>query len=325
MTGLDPAPWPACPTRAAGGTGRSWSAASGTSTTTPCGRPGSRSSRSASPTDFAGAGCRDAEPWEIDAAIDERTALVHHVAGPGARPPLEAVIEVAHAHGVPVLVDAAAQLPPKANLRRFVAAGADLVVFSGGKAIGGPQASGILCGRRDLVAAAALQMLDMDYPEGAFEPPAGFIDPARLRGLPPHGIGRPCKVGKEQVVGLLAALDLFVREDEAGELRRQVSLLEELAAAPRPPFPSVAVSIRREDAPPVLVLDLGRNGTVEALDLLLRLAHGRPAIHPDPKRRTAAVSCSRPPAWDRSIRRGSPVSSATCSRPRPLSRREALA
>ena len=164
---------------------------------------------------------------------------------------------MARARGVPVLVDAAAQLPPKANLRRFVAAGADLVVFSGGKAIGGPQASGILCGRRDLVAAAALQMLDMDYPEGAFAPPAGFIDPARLRGLPPHGIGRPCKVGKEQVVGLLAALDLFVREDEAGELRRQVRLLEELAAA-LAPLPDVAVSIRREDMPPLLVLDLGR-------------------------------------------------------------------
>ena len=63
---------------------------------------------------------------------------------------LEQVVEVAHAAGVPVLVDAAAQLPPAANLRRFIEAGADLVAFSGGKAIGGPQASGILCGRRYL-------------------------------------------------------------------------------------------------------------------------------------------------------------------------------
>jgi D-glucosaminate-6-phosphate ammonia-lyase len=231
---------------------------------------------------FAGAGCRDAEPWEIDAAISERTALVHYVAGPTARPPLEAVVHVAHARGVPVLVDAAAQLPPKANLRRFIATGADLVAFSGGKAIGGPQASGILCGRRDLVAAAALQMLDMDYPEGVFEPPACFIDVGRLRGLPPHGIGRPCKVGKEQIVGLLAALDLFVLEDDACELRRQVALLEELAAG-LDPIVEIAVSIRREDTPPVLVLEFRRNGTVEARDLLLRLARGRPAIHPDPR------------------------------------------
>ena len=64
--------------------------------------------------------------------------------------------------GVPVIVDAAAELPPRANLRRFIAEGADLVVFSGGKAIGGPQASGILAGRADLIASVAFQHQDMD-------------------------------------------------------------------------------------------------------------------------------------------------------------------
>ena len=105
----------------------------------PCERPGLRFIEVGLADRLAGAGCRDAEPWEIDAAISERTALVHYVAGPTARPPLEAVVHVAHARGVPVLVDAAAQLPPKANLRHFIVAGADLVAFSGGKAIGGPQ------------------------------------------------------------------------------------------------------------------------------------------------------------------------------------------
>ena len=61
--------------------------------------------------------------------------------------PLPEVCQIAHERGVPVIVDAAAELPPRANLRRFIAEGADLVVFSGGKAIGGPQASGILAGR----------------------------------------------------------------------------------------------------------------------------------------------------------------------------------
>ena len=83
---------------------------------------------------------------------------------------------------VPVLVDAAAQLPPADNLRRFVLAGADLVAFSGGKAIGGPQASGILCGRRDLIMAAALQCLDLDVLYEQWTPPSHFIDKARLRG-----------------------------------------------------------------------------------------------------------------------------------------------
>src|SRR5690606_11168748 len=114
------------------------------------------------PDRYAGAGVRDAESWEIVDAFSERTAAVHWVAAPDARPRLEQVVEVAHAAGIPVLVDAAAQLPPAANLRRFSEAGADLVIFSGGKAIGGPQASGILCGRRYLIMAAALQTLDLD-------------------------------------------------------------------------------------------------------------------------------------------------------------------
>src|SRR5215831_18234017 len=105
------------------------------------------------PDRFAGAGVRDAEGWEIDQAIGERTAAVFYVASASARPPLAEVVKIAHARGVPVLVDAAGQLPPTDNLRRFVALGADLVAFSGGKAIGGPQASGFLAGRRDLIAA----------------------------------------------------------------------------------------------------------------------------------------------------------------------------
>ena len=83
---------------------------------------------------FSGAGVRDAEPWEIDDAIGERTACVFYVAQPSSRPSLAAVTEVAHANGVPVLVDAASQLPPTRNLRRFLEEGADLVSISGGKA-----------------------------------------------------------------------------------------------------------------------------------------------------------------------------------------------
>ena len=180
------------------------------------------------PDRYAGAGARDAEAWEIADALSERTAAVHWVAGPNARPRLEQVVEVAHAAGVPVLVDAAAQLPPADNLRRFIEAGADLVAFSGGKAIGGPQASGILCGRRYLVMAAALQNLDLDVFYELWAPPAHFIDKTRLKGLPQHGIGRGCKVGKEEIVGLLTALRLFVEEDHAARRARWRGLMQEL-------------------------------------------------------------------------------------------------
>ena len=152
---------------------------------------------------FSGAGVRDAEAWEIDEAIGERTACVFYVAQPISRPSLAAVAEVAHAKGVPVLVDAASQLPPTRNLRRFLEEGADLVSISGGKAILGPQGSGILCGRRDLVASALLQSLDQDLFFEQWRPPPALFAGLNLRGLPQHGIGRSCKVGKEQIVALL--------------------------------------------------------------------------------------------------------------------------
>ncbi|HEU4656653.1 MAG TPA: aminotransferase class V-fold PLP-dependent enzyme, partial [Capillimicrobium sp.] len=86
--------------------------------------------------------------WQVEAAIGPQTVgiAVPFQNAPGTVP-LKQVCEIAHRHGLAVIVDAAAALPPKENLRRFIADGADLVAYSGGKAIGGPQASGILCGR----------------------------------------------------------------------------------------------------------------------------------------------------------------------------------
>ena len=125
----------------------------------------------------AGAGVRGVEPWELEAAMTPEVVAVAYTVTPSREPPLREVVAVAHRHGVPVIVDAAAALPPVDNLRRFVAEGADLVAFSGGKAIRGPQSTGILCGRRDLIAAAALQQLDMDVTPETWAPPAG-LDPA---------------------------------------------------------------------------------------------------------------------------------------------------
>jgi L-seryl-tRNA(Ser) seleniumtransferase len=232
------------------------------------------------PDRYAGAGCRDAEPWEIGDAIGERTKLVHWVADPHSLPPLEAVVEVAHARGVPVLVDAAAQLPPKTALRSFIAAGADLVAFSGGKALGGPQGSGILCGRRELIAAAALQMLDMDYPAGFFRPPPAFIDAERLPGLPPHGIGRPCKVGKEQIVGLLTALELFVAEEDETRHARWLATVQAIAGQ-LDDLPGVTLELRSDAAVPTLAL--GLEDAAAALALYEGLVSGRPCVHLGPQ------------------------------------------
>jgi len=183
---------------------------------------------------YAGAGVRDAEAWEYAAAINERTAMVLYVMNDDSEPPLAEVIEVAHEAGVPVLVDAAGHALPPSNLKKFIAMGADLVAFSGGKAIGGPQASGVLCGRRELIGAAALQHLDMDIYMEQWVPPPQLIDKEAMVGAPHHGIGRSCKVGREAIVGLLVALRLVVEEDPAERHRVFLSHMEELASGLAP-------------------------------------------------------------------------------------------
>ena len=249
------------------------------------------------PDRYAGAGVRDAEAWEIEDAITERTAAVFYVADQQARPPLTEVARAAHARGVPVIVDAAAQLPPQGNLRRFIAEGADLVAFSGGKAIGGPQASGILAGRRDLVMAAALQHLDLDVFWDMWDPPATLIDKRRLKGAPQHGIGRSCKAGKEEIAGLLTALRLFIAEGDAARHARWLADCETVVAA----LQGLSVTLTGGDdiaAVPCVVIqpDPAR---LSARDLCLRLQTGDPVIVLDPAGRdqglvTVNPMCLRP-------------------------------
>jgi L-seryl-tRNA(Ser) seleniumtransferase len=133
---------------------------------------------------------------EFEAALGPNTAGVYWVSDgvePGLQ--LEEVIPIAHAHGVPVLVDASNTLPPAEHLHAFVDMGADLVAFSGGKGLRGPQGSGILVGRADLIRAA------------------------RAQSAPVQGIGRPTKVSKEEVVGLLTALEVWVNRDHDADMR----------------------------------------------------------------------------------------------------------
>ncbi len=138
--------------------------------------------------------------WELEAAIGPRTAAVLYIAGAhlerGALP-LAEVVQIAHARGVPVIIDAAAQLPPPENLWRFTRElGADLAIFSGGKDLAGPQASGLIVGRAELVAACA------------------------AHAAPNQRLGRPMKVGKEEMVGLLAAVEHYLSLDHPARIAR---------------------------------------------------------------------------------------------------------
>jgi L-seryl-tRNA(Ser) seleniumtransferase len=132
------------------------------------------------------------EPWELERAINDKTAAIFWfqggMTGRGDLP-LEKVIEIANRFDVPVVVDAAAQVPPVENLWRFTQMGAALAIFSGGKDLRGPQSSGLVLGRKDL------------------------IEACRVNGNPNQGIGRPMKVGKEEIVGLLTAVKLYLKMD----------------------------------------------------------------------------------------------------------------
>ncbi len=226
----------------------------------------------------AGAGVRRTEGWEYAAAFGPMTAGVLYVHDPESRPPLAEVVAVAHRHHLPVLVDAAGELPPRANLRDLLASGADLVCFSGGKAIRGPQATGILCGRRDLIGAAAVQMLDLDDHWELWEPPADLIDRGRLPGLPRHGIGRAMKVSKEQIVALLTALRLFAAGAYSAELPAQRRRLEQLAAdlAGLPVQCRVCAPADGESLP-LLLITLDRPDAT--LAVCRRLRRGQPPVH----------------------------------------------
>lgn len=131
--------------------------------------------------------------WELDAAITTRTAAVFYVAGshlPQGALDLPTTVAIAHARGVPVIVDAAAQLPPHTNLWHFTTdLGADLALFSGGKGLRGPQASGLIVGRRTLVEAA------------------------RANAAPHQRRARAMKAGKEEIAGLVRAVELYLAQD----------------------------------------------------------------------------------------------------------------
>ncbi len=139
-----------------------------------------------------------AQPYQLDDAINEHTAcavfVVSHMTVPYAMLSLEQVCAICHAKGVPVIVDAASEY----DLRGFLARGADIVVYSGHKFLGGPT-SGIVAGRADLVRAANAQN---------------------------HGIGRGMKVGKETIAGVMAALQAWQERDAKAIRAREDAALD---------------------------------------------------------------------------------------------------
>jgi L-seryl-tRNA(Ser) seleniumtransferase len=147
---------------------------------------------------------------DLERAVSEQTAMLlfynnNNTAGQIRD---EEFVQLGRKHSIPTLNDAAADVPPVENLWKYTAMGFDLVAFSGGKGIRGPQSAGLLLGRKTLIAAA------------------------RMNGSPNgNAIGRGMKVNKEEMVGMLAALELFVGKDHAAEAREFERRAEEIRRA----------------------------------------------------------------------------------------------
>ena len=219
---------------------------------------------------------------EMAARIGPATAgAFYHGQAEASGMPLVDFVRTAHDHGLPVLVDASMNLPPRDNLRRFIAAGADLVAFSGGKTIGGPQASGFLAGRADLLLSVGLQQQDMDVQPSTWAR-RSLLETAVLPRPPQHGIGRSMKTGKEEIVGLLVALRRYVERDEATERRRWLALTDQLAEElARIPGLTTGTEPAQADGRPVpmtiVCVDQGEYGR-NAVDVVRAFEAGDPIV-----------------------------------------------
>lgn len=217
-------------------------------------------------------------PQELARALGPDVALVLWRPGrPGDLLDLATVAELAHQAGVPVLVDAAMDVPPLERLHRLIDDGADLIAVSAGKAFRGPQNAGILCGRPELIAAVALHHQDMDIRESTWQP-SDVTGATLVRGR--HGIGRGMKVGREQIAGLLVAIEEFVADPGAWNECYEQELAA--CAAALTDIAELRVARGRNDHldVPILRVDLSEAG-IAIGDVVRQLDTGTPRIHVD--------------------------------------------
>jgi L-seryl-tRNA(Ser) seleniumtransferase len=213
---------------------------------------------------------------EYEAAFNERTVMTNFFnAAEQGEISREDWIRVAHHHGVPCLNDAAADVPPISNLWNYTQMGFDMVAFSGGKGMRGPQNSGLLLGRKDLIAAATQN----NSPNS-------------------DAVGRGMKVSKEQIVGMVAAVDWFLSQSDAameaefhrraGRIAAQLKNIPTLE--PRVVIPNVAANA----VPHLLLRYDPQRVKIRPGEVMAELRRGTPSIELNPmtgKKSGAGLPC----------------------------------
>jgi uncharacterized pyridoxal phosphate-dependent enzyme len=208
-------------------------------------------------------------------AFTERTVMAHFFnAAEGGQISREDWVRVAHQHSVPCFNDASADIPPVSNLWNYTAMGFDLVTFSGGKGLRGPQCSGLLLGRKDL------------------------IDAARLNNSPnSNTVGRGMKVAKEEIIGLVAAVDWFLNQDEAameaeyqGRAERIANYLKDIPTVQTTIFvPPVANHV-----PHLLITYNQSQIKLTGQEVMQKMRQGKPRIELNPATGGGSASAGLP-------------------------------
>ncbi|MFN7938568.1 MAG: aminotransferase class V-fold PLP-dependent enzyme [Bryobacteraceae bacterium] len=206
---------------------------------------------------------------EYERAVNERTAmaLFFNANDPVGQIKIEEWIALGKKHKVPTMNDAAADVPPVENLTKYIKMGFDLVVFSGGKNIRGPQSAGLLFGRKDLIEAAKMN-----------------VSPNS------DSVGRGCKVNKEEILGMMVALENYMKRDHAADMKEGERRVNLIAAAVKG-LPSVTTAI---DVPPIanhlphlhVKWDFSK---MSVRDVVAKLRDGEPSIEVTPSGRDALV------------------------------------
>lgn len=197
---------------------------------------------------------------ELEGAVNERTAMMlfFNAADPNGQIKAAEFAQLGKKHNIPTFNDAAADVPPVENLSKYLKMGFDLVTFSGGKGIRGPQSAGLLLGRKDL------------------------IEAARLNSSPySDSIGRGMKVNKEELLGMMVAVEIYIKKDHAAEWReweKRVKLIADTVSA----IPSVKTERyvpEIANAVPTLRISWDQSAVkISPAELVKRLREGDPSI-----------------------------------------------
>jgi L-seryl-tRNA(Ser) seleniumtransferase len=204
---------------------------------------------------------------ELEQAINDRTAMMFflNLADPQGKIHLEEFVAIGKQHRIPTLIDAAADVPPVENLWRFTKMGFDLAAFSGGKGLRGPQSAGLLLGRKDLIDAAKLN----DSPNA-------------------DSLCRTNKVNKEEIIGMLVALELYLKQDHAAVWKDWEDRCRRITEALKA-FDDVKTEV---SVPPIanavphlrIRWDSKKHGVTPA-QMIRKLREGKPSIEVSPNSR----------------------------------------